>query len=68
MKSDRKHRLREHDEARMRNYELAHWVSYAHHDPSKMPKFQASDEGDKSDALAQEQVRGFFIAMAMSSQ
>lgn len=59
----------EHDEARIRNYELAGLISYAQHDPKKMPKFQptADAEGEKSDAVAQEQVRGFFIGMALNS-
>lgn len=62
--------MREHDEARIRNYELAGLISYAQHDPSKMPKFQTTEDGNKeqSDALAQEQVRGFFIGMAMQGK
>ena len=67
---DQKRRVREHDDARARNYELAVLVSFAHHDPGKMPAFKASgaDEKAKSDELAQAQVRGFFIAAAMSAK
>lgn len=55
------------DLARQRNFELAHLVAYAFHDPSKMPKFSgdaAPDKAEVSDEVAQAQVRGFFIAMA----
>ena len=69
LEGDYKRRMREHDDARVRNYELANWISYAHHEPNKMPKFQATPDRDKeaSDAVAQEKVRGFFIGLALSS-
>lgn len=69
LRGEYKKQLRDHDEARVRNYELAQWISYAHHNPSKMPKFSTSYQDDKakSDAVAQERVRGWFVAMALSS-
>lgn len=44
-------------------------ISYAQHDPKKMPKFKATEAEDKgkSDLVAQEQVRGFFIGLALNS-
>lgn len=67
---DRKRRLRDHDDARARNYELAGLISFAQHDPKKMPKYQATEDAGKavSDELAQAQVRGYFIAAAMGSK
>ena len=61
-------RMRDHDDARARNYELAGLIGYAYHDPKKMPKFEASGAAQKSDELAHEQVRGFFISLAMSAK
>lgn len=68
-----KRRMRDHDDARARHYELAHWIAFAHHKPGDMPKFEASDALESSeksevfDEVAQEQVRGFFIGLALSS-
>ena len=68
MDAEHKRRIRDHDDARSRNYEFANWISYAHHDPKKMPKFEATEAGKQSDELAHEQVRGFFISLAMSAK
>lgn len=67
---DVKRRTRDHDDARARNYELAHLIAFAHHDPKNMPKFEASgaEVKEESDALAQAQVRGFFIAAALKGK
>jgi hypothetical protein len=67
---ENKRRTREHDDARARNYELAGLISYAHHDPKKMPKFQATGAAarEQSDAVNQERVRGYLISLALSSK
>lgn len=67
---DQKRREREHDDARARNYELAMLISYAHHDPKSMPAFKAThvERTPQSDAVAQEQVRGYFIGLALTTQ
>jgi hypothetical protein len=62
---EQKRRLRHHDDARARNYEFAGLISYAHHNPQKMPKFEPTGAPKVSDELAHEQVRGFFIGMAL---
>lgn len=66
---EHKRRTREHDDARARNYELAGLISFAHHDPKKMPKFQATGEAAKakSDAVDQAKVRGYLIGLALNS-
>lgn len=67
---DRKRRMRDHDDERARNYELAGLISYAHHEPKKMPKFKPTEDpnAEKSDELAQAQVRGYFMALAISAK
>ncbi|WP_322889306.1 MULTISPECIES: hypothetical protein [unclassified Yoonia] len=72
LEGEHKRHISQHDHARIRNYELAHWLIYAQHDPKKMPKFEqtvagaGSDAGKvKSDEADQAQVRGFFIGMAL---
>lgn len=66
---EHKRRTREHDDARARNYELAGLISFAHHDPKKMPKFQATGAAEKeqSDAVNQAKVRGYLISLALHS-
>ena len=67
---EQKRRLRDHDDARARLHELAMLVSYAHHQPDKMPKFKPTRDSNKaqSDTVAQEQVRGYFIGLALNSK
>ena len=62
--------MRDHDDERIRNFELASLITYAHHNPKKMPKYKPTEDKTqvKSDALAQAQVRGFFIAAALSAK
>ena len=56
------------DIERQQNYELAHLVAFAFHDPKAMPRFaDAGQDTEKSDEVAQAQVRGFFIAMSKKS-
>ncbi|MGB1389501.1 MAG: hypothetical protein ACPG61_11505 [Paracoccaceae bacterium] len=51
--------------ARARNHELAVLVSFAFHNPKKMPKFSANTKKQElPDEVAQAQVRAFFIGMA----
>jgi hypothetical protein len=66
--NDRKRRVREHDDARARSYEMATLVSYAFHSPNKMPKFKPSrlEREALSDEAAQAHVRAHLIAWAMS--
>jgi len=70
LEGDRKRRLRDHDDARARAHELAVLISYAHHQPGKIPKFTPTDDPGKpkSDAAAQAQVRGYFIGLALNSK
>ena len=62
-------RLREHDEARMRNHELAAWVGIAINNPKKFPKFaptgQAGKKKEASTQVDDERVRAFFIGKAL---
>lgn len=73
LEGERTRRLRDHDEARARNFELAALISFAHHDPKNMPTFKSSQQADKpqapaDDAVDQARVRGFFIGMAMKGK
>lgn len=70
LEGDYQRRMREHDDARARNYELANWISYAQHDPGKMPKFEATPKPGavKSDEVDQAKVRGYLIGLALSSE
>ena len=67
---ERKRRVREHDDARARNYEMATLTSYAFHSPNKMPNYKPSrlEREVSSDEAAQAQVRAHFIALAMASE
>ncbi|ARU02968.1 hypothetical protein [Yoonia vestfoldensis] len=74
LEGEHKRQIGQHDQARMRNYELAHWLTFAQHDPKKMPKFEpTAPVADphaskvKSDEADQAQVRGFFIGLALKS-
>ena len=62
--------MRDHDDERIRNFELAKLISYAHHKPNKMPSFKPTENKTelKSDALAQAQVRGYFIGAAIRAK
>jgi hypothetical protein len=69
-----KRQLSQHDQARMRNYELAHWLTFAQQDPKNMPKFEPTVPvrdthagKERSDEADQAQVRGFFIGLALKS-
>lgn len=44
MEGDHKRHLREWDERRALSHHLAHLIAFAHHDPKKMPQFEASDK------------------------
>ena len=59
-----------HEAARVRNYELAGLISFAHHDPKKMPKYTAigAQEKKASDEADQARARGLLIAMALRSE
>lgn len=50
------------------NYEMAVLTSYAYHAPRKMPKYKPQKAPKGSDDLAQAQVRGFFIGLAMQKK
>lgn len=74
LEGENKRQISQHDQVRIRNYELAHWLIYAQHDPKKMPKFEPTmpvaepAAGKvKSDEADQAQVRGFFIGLALKS-
>lgn len=60
-------RDQDYERARTLNYEMAALVSFAHHDPRKMPKYKPlkSKDAAKDDALAQAQARGALIALSM---
>lgn len=60
-------RIKEHDEARLRNFEMAQLIAYAFHSPKTMPKFKptSAPSGPKED---EEGVRAFFIGLAMKGQ
>jgi len=61
---------RDHEEARIRNYELANLIAFAHHDPKKMPEYKpiASKPEAMSDEVQQARARGAFIALALRSK
>lgn len=63
----RKRDQREHEEARIRNYELANLLTFAQHDPKKMPEYRPmkTTSAAKSDEAQQAQARGHFIAWAL---
>ena len=67
----RKRDERGREEARARNFELANLISFAHHDPKKMPEYKplsAKSEETTSDEAQQARARGAFIALALRSQ
>ena len=55
--------MRDHDDERIRNFELANLITYAHHNPKKMPRYKPTEDKAevKSDALAQAQVTWKFL-------
>jgi hypothetical protein len=70
-----KRRLRDHDDARVRNHELAMWISHAFHDPKKMPKFDPTPDrgGDKGarpvvNEADNARVRAWFIGRALAGR
>lgn len=69
LEGENKRLITDHDQARIRNYELAYWITFAHHAPKKMPEFRATNTPAKqiSNEADQERVRGWFISMAHRS-
>jgi hypothetical protein len=54
------------EERRALNYEMASLVAFAHHDPKAMPKYKPTGKATpENDELAQAQVRGFLMSLAM---
>lgn len=69
LEGDRKRRVRDHDDERVRNYELAGLIAYAQHDPKNMPTFKATgDDRAQSNEADAERVRGYFIGLALTSE
>lgn len=62
--------MREYDESRYLNFELAQLVAFAYHDPKNMPSFSTSadDASEAKSAVDEAKVRGFFISMAMKGK
>jgi len=57
----------------MRNHELAALISYAFHNPKKMPDYKASQPKKKTQASADytvddERVRAFFIGLSLKGK
>lgn len=71
MKAEHKRCLQDHEEARVRSFELANLISFAQHDPKKMPKYKPTSEPEKKKTggteLDQVKARGAMIAWALSN-
>ena len=69
LKAEQERSLQEHEEARMRNFELANLISFAQHAPKKIPKYKPSSEPAAKPKGEADQVkaRGAMIAWALSN-
>lgn len=69
MNASRKRDERDHEEARIRAYELANLITFAQHDPKKMPEYKPTKEPEKkkSDEADQVRARGAMITWALAN-
>ena len=60
---------REHEAARIRNYELANLLTFAQHDPKKMPQYKpvSAKPQPSSDEVQQARARGALISWALQN-
>jgi hypothetical protein len=60
---------RDHEAARIRNYELANLLTFAQHDPKKMPGYKpvSAKPQPASDVVQQARARGAMIAWALQN-
>jgi hypothetical protein len=60
---------RDHEAARIRNYELANLLTFAQHDPKKMPGYKpvTAKPQPASDAVQQAKARGAMISWALQN-
>jgi hypothetical protein len=60
---------RDHEAARIRNYELANLLTFAQHDPKKMPGYKpvSAKPEAASEELQQAKARGAMIAWALQN-
>jgi hypothetical protein len=60
---------RDHEAARIRNYELANLLTFAQHDPKKMPGYRPviAKPQPASDAVQQAKARGAMISWALQN-
>jgi hypothetical protein len=60
---------RDHEAARIRNYELANLLTFAQHDPKKMPGYKpvSAMPQPASDELQQARARGAMISWALQN-
>ena len=61
---------RDFEQSRVLNFELAGLISYAHHQPDKIPKYvpHGAEKQKTTDEGEQARARGAFIALALLSE